>query len=144
MKSMFDPELRFELNGKFEQGSSIQLHINVVEVLLKTHGGNRERSQSKCGTPRWSRLMLVAYNNCALLTAKSSSLSRQNVSRRLIKMKKRKNRATYSPANSCNSSLSLSSSPFVLALLTIWTRIGANSPSSASSPFAKAAAYMLV
>ncbi|TNN79898.1 hypothetical protein EYF80_009935 [Liparis tanakae] len=35
---------------------------------------------------------------------------------------------------SVSESLSLSSSPFMLALFTIWTRIGVNSPSRARRP----------
>ena len=42
--------------------------------------------------------------------------------------------ATYSPANSWSSSDSLSRRPLVFADLTIWTKIGANSPSSANNP----------
>ena len=39
-------------------------------------------------------------------------------------------------------SLSLSNNPFVLADLTIWTRIGVISPSRANNPLAKAAAVI--
>lgn len=39
-------------------------------------------------------------------------------------------------------SQSLSNSPFVFALFTIWTRIGVSSPSRARSPLAKAAAVI--